>query len=93
MLIICSALAKCFVTPEIMRWPHMEALYGPHLRETDVFKSEKRWEDLHTRIIEHVSLALHTRHAVTDTELHRTSASSLNTTPVSDWPISPRCST
>ena len=50
-----SALAKCFVTPEIMRWPHMEALYGPHLRETDVFKSDKRWEDLHTRIIEHVS--------------------------------------
>ena len=33
----------------------MEALYGPHLRETDVFKSDKRWGDLHTRIIEHVS--------------------------------------
>jgi 26S proteasome regulatory subunit N5 len=33
----------------------MEALYGSHLRETDVFKDDKRWEDLHTRIIEHVS--------------------------------------
>ncbi|KIP12555.1 hypothetical protein PHLGIDRAFT_97969 [Phlebiopsis gigantea 11061_1 CR5-6] len=52
-LALQNALAKCFVTPEIMRWPHMEALYGPHLRETDVFKSDKRWEDLHTRIIEH----------------------------------------
>ncbi|EKM61277.1 uncharacterized protein PHACADRAFT_247770 [Phanerochaete carnosa HHB-10118-sp] len=52
-LALQCALSKCFVTPEIMRWPHMEALYGPHLRDTDVFKDDKRWEDLHTRIIEH----------------------------------------
>ncbi|KAG5654726.1 hypothetical protein H0H81_007482 [Sphagnurus paluster] len=36
-----------------MRWPGIEAIYGEFLRETPVFKSEKRWEDLHTRVIEH----------------------------------------
>lgn len=38
-----------------MRWPGIEALYGPFLRTTPVFSAEKRWEDLHTRVIEHVS--------------------------------------
>ncbi|EEB93629.1 hypothetical protein MPER_07684, partial [Moniliophthora perniciosa FA553] len=28
-------------------------LYGEFLRQTPVFSIEKRWEDLHTRIIEH----------------------------------------
>ena len=43
-----------------MRWPAIEELYGPILRNTGVFgpkdtDSQKRWEDLHTRVIEHVS--------------------------------------
>jgi 26S proteasome regulatory subunit N5 len=46
---------KCFVTRELMRWPGIEAIYGPFLRTTPVFSSDKRWEDLHTRVIEHVS--------------------------------------
>jgi 26S proteasome regulatory subunit N5 len=46
-------LVKCFVTRELMRWPGIEALYGPSLRKTSVFSNEKRWEDLHTRVIEH----------------------------------------
>ncbi|KAI0361366.1 hypothetical protein OH77DRAFT_1417609 [Trametes cingulata] len=47
------ALVKCFTTPELMRWPGIEAIYGPHLRKTSVFSSDKLWEDLHTRVIEH----------------------------------------
>ncbi|KAH9898160.1 hypothetical protein C8Q73DRAFT_663927 [Cubamyces lactineus] len=47
------ALVKCFTTPELMRWPGIEAIYGPHLRKTQVFSSDKPWEDLHTRVIEH----------------------------------------
>ena len=39
-----------------MRWPGIEALYGKFLQKTPVFSQEKRWEDLHTRVIEHVSL-------------------------------------
>lgn len=46
-------LAKCFVTKELMRWPGVESLYGPHLRPTTIFSSDKIWEDLHTRVIEH----------------------------------------
>ncbi|KAI0785093.1 PCI-domain-containing protein [Abortiporus biennis] len=47
------ALVKCFTTPELMRWPGIEQIYGSHLRKTTIFKSDKLWEDLHTRIIEH----------------------------------------
>ncbi|KJA25803.1 hypothetical protein HYPSUDRAFT_134159 [Hypholoma sublateritium FD-334 SS-4] len=47
------ALVKCFVTTELMRWPGIEALYGGFLRKTPVFSQDKRWEDLHTRIVEH----------------------------------------
>jgi len=36
-----------------MRWPGIETLYGPFLRTTPVFTLNKRWEDLHTRVIEH----------------------------------------
>ena len=50
-----SALVKCFTTPELMRWPGIEQIYGPHLKKTSVFQSPKLWEDLHTRVIEHVS--------------------------------------
>lgn len=52
---LSSALVKCFTTPELMRWPGIESIYGPHLRKTSVFSSDKLWEDLHTRVIEHVS--------------------------------------
>ncbi len=47
---------KCFTTRELMRWPGVEGIYGPTLRNTEVFgkDSGKRWEDLHTRVIEHV---------------------------------------
>ncbi|OCH94729.1 hypothetical protein OBBRIDRAFT_722283 [Obba rivulosa] len=47
------ALVKCFTTTELMRWPGIEDIYGPHLRATSVFSSDKLWEDLHTRVIEH----------------------------------------
>ncbi|KAI6136474.1 hypothetical protein F5141DRAFT_1185436 [Pisolithus sp. B1] len=46
-------LVKSFVTRELMRWPGIEALYGPFLRMTPVFSVAKQWEDLHTRVIEH----------------------------------------
>lgn len=42
-----------------MRWPGIEAIYGATLRGTNVFGPDedgnKRWENLHTRVIEHVS--------------------------------------
>ncbi|KAJ3556058.1 hypothetical protein NM688_g2234 [Phlebia brevispora] len=47
------ALIKCFTTQELMRWPGIQAVYGPHLRKDTLFSSDKLWEDLHTRIIEH----------------------------------------
>ncbi|KAJ3734633.1 hypothetical protein DFJ43DRAFT_1130442 [Lentinula guzmanii] len=46
-------LVKCFVTRELMRWPGIIELYGEFLRATPVFSIEKRWEDMHTRVIEH----------------------------------------
>ncbi|KAJ3574025.1 hypothetical protein NP233_g2049 [Leucocoprinus birnbaumii] len=46
-------LVKCFVTKELMRWPGIQSIYGGFLRKTQVFKAEKQWEDLHTRVIEH----------------------------------------
>lgn len=39
-----------------MRWPGIEAIYGPFLRTTPVFSVAKQWEDLHTRVIEHVRM-------------------------------------
>jgi len=38
-----------------MRWPGIEKIYGQTLRKTPIFSQEKRWEDLHTRVVEHVS--------------------------------------
>ncbi len=32
-------LLKCFTTPELMRWPGIETLYGPMLRETATFNA------------------------------------------------------
>ena len=56
--LLYSNLAKCFVTRELMRWPGIETIYGPSLRVTSVFgdtaEGSKRWDDLHTRVIEHV---------------------------------------
>ncbi|KAF6766592.1 hypothetical protein DFP72DRAFT_867073 [Ephemerocybe angulata] len=46
-------LVKCFTTQELMRWPGIEAIYGKFLRKTPVFAQEKRWEDLHSRVVEH----------------------------------------
>jgi 26S proteasome regulatory subunit N5 len=76
---IFSDLLKCFVTKELMRWPGIEEMYGPTLRQSPVFASsselgkktgtktegkkpeeienpgEWRWEQLHKRVVEHVS--------------------------------------
>lgn len=50
-------LLKCFTTPELMRWPGIDALYSPILRATPTFdKSDEgdyRWEELHSRVVEH----------------------------------------
>ncbi|MCO5589962.1 hypothetical protein L7F22_043931 [Adiantum nelumboides] len=50
-------LLKCFTTPELMRWPGIEGLYSPILRNASTFdKSEEgeyRWEELHKRVVEH----------------------------------------
>lgn len=75
-----SDLLKCFITKELMRWPGIESLYGPTLRQSPVFApgstlgkktgaraeekkpeelanpGEARWEELHKRVIEHVSV-------------------------------------
>jgi 26S proteasome regulatory subunit N5 len=70
-----SNLIQCFTTPELMRWPGIESLYGESLRTTRVFgpkgvagvqgdveedepRGEKRYEDLHARIVEHVRTPL-----------------------------------
>lgn len=49
-----SNLVKSFVTRELMRWPGIESIYGPFLQTTPVFSNAAQWEDLHTRVIEHV---------------------------------------
>jgi len=41
-----------------MRWPGIVDVFGPFLRKTEVFADDKHWEDLHTRVIEHVRLSL-----------------------------------
>ncbi|THH18560.1 hypothetical protein EW146_g2441 [Bondarzewia mesenterica] len=46
-------LLKSFTTPELMRWPGVETIYGPYLRETAIFSQKKHWDDLRTRAIEH----------------------------------------
>lgn len=50
-------LLKCFTTPELMRWPGIDALYNPILRATPTFDKSKegdyRWEELHKRVVEH----------------------------------------
>lgn len=49
-------LLRCFTTPELMRWPGIETLYGPLLRTSPTFSGEEgehRWEQLHKRVVEH----------------------------------------
>ncbi|WRT67748.1 uncharacterized protein IL334_004720 [Kwoniella shivajii] len=46
-------LVKCFVAKELMRWSGIEQLYGPTLRQSPVFASGIRWEELHKRVTEH----------------------------------------
>lgn len=56
-------MLKLFTVHELMRWPEVAKLFGPHLCSTDVFdsapgqspdpKAYKRWEDLRKRVIEH----------------------------------------
>ncbi|TKY90793.1 hypothetical protein EX895_000791 [Sporisorium graminicola] len=56
-------LLKCFTTPELMRWPGIETLYGPLLRKSPTFSAAPtkdsskdgahRWEQLHKRVVEH----------------------------------------
>lgn len=58
-----AELLKLFTVHELMRWPEVAKLFGPHLCSTDVFddkpnqsddiKANKRWEDLRKRVIEH----------------------------------------
>jgi 26S proteasome regulatory subunit N5 len=58
-----AQLLKLFTVHELMRWPEVAKLFGPHLCGTDVFdaapgqstdpKANKRWEDLRKRVIEH----------------------------------------
>lgn len=41
-----------------MRWSGIEGIYGKTLRATTVFEEaegDKRYQDLHTRVMEHVS--------------------------------------
>lgn len=51
------SLLKCFTTPELMRWPGIEALYGDLLKSTPIFagsaEADARWKALHARVVEH----------------------------------------
>ncbi|CAG8605921.1 7977_t:CDS:10 [Paraglomus brasilianum] len=51
-------IIKCFITPELIEWRKMQELYGGALRQSPVFvpndeAGEKRWQELHKRVIEH----------------------------------------
>lgn len=58
-----TQLLKLFTVHELMRWPEVSKIFGPHLCSTDVFdvgpdqsadkKANKRWGDLRNRVIEH----------------------------------------
>ena len=63
-----AQLLKLFTVPELMRWPEVSRIYGPHLCSTDIFdveapgmtttktdahKAHQRWQDLRKRVIEH----------------------------------------
>eukprot|EP01116_Phalansterium_solitarium_P021761 TRINITY_DN6907_c0_g1_i1.p1 TRINITY_DN6907_c0_g1~~TRINITY_DN6907_c0_g1_i1.p1 ORF type:complete len:473 (+),score=77.63 TRINITY_DN6907_c0_g1_i1:93-1421(+) len=48
---------KCFLREELMRWPSVEQLYGPVLRQHSIFaegtESSTLWKDLRNRVVEH----------------------------------------
>ncbi|KAL2016459.1 hypothetical protein VTK56DRAFT_3510 [Thermocarpiscus australiensis] len=58
-----AELLKLFTVHELMRWPEVSKIFGPHLCSTDIFDSAKgqsadekafeRWQDLRKRVIEH----------------------------------------
>ncbi len=60
-----AELLKLFTVHELMRWPEVSRVFGPHLTSTDVFDDEadeddddedkafERWQDLRKRVIEH----------------------------------------
>ncbi|KAJ1792895.1 proteasome regulatory particle subunit [Coemansia sp. RSA 2399] len=55
---LCLQLVKSFTTIELVRWPAVEAVYGPEFRQSDVFSTQtedgnKRWQALRDRVIEH----------------------------------------
>ncbi|ORZ34384.1 hypothetical protein BCR44DRAFT_1436585 [Catenaria anguillulae PL171] len=55
---ILKEFLKLFMTPELMRWPRIEEVYGSLLRATYVFSTDtedgrRRWKDFHHRVIEH----------------------------------------
>ncbi|KAJ2388922.1 proteasome regulatory particle subunit, partial [Coemansia sp. RSA 2559] len=55
---LCLQLVKSFTTIELIRWPAVEAVYGPEFRQSDVFSTQtedgnKRWQALRDRVIEH----------------------------------------
>ncbi|KAK0655847.1 PCI domain-containing protein [Cercophora newfieldiana] len=58
-----AELLKLFTVHELMRWPEVSKLFGPHLCSTEIFdsaegqsgddKAFQRWQDLRKRVIEH----------------------------------------
>ncbi|KAL1862969.1 hypothetical protein VTK73DRAFT_6566 [Phialemonium thermophilum] len=58
-----AELLKLFTVHELMRWPEVSKMFGPHLCATEIFDSDKgqsgdekayqRWQDLRKRVIEH----------------------------------------
>ncbi|KAJ9155325.1 26s proteasome regulatory subunit n5 [Pleurostoma richardsiae] len=58
-----AELLKLFTVQELMRWPEVAKIFGPHLCGTDIFdaqpgqsgdeKAHQRWQDLRKRVIEH----------------------------------------
>ncbi|KAJ3295369.1 26S proteasome non-ATPase regulatory subunit 12 [Borealophlyctis nickersoniae] len=57
-VLLVKEFGRCFVTNELVRWPKIEEVYGAGLRESYVFNpatedGEKRWKELHKRVIEH----------------------------------------
>ncbi|OIW31288.1 hypothetical protein CONLIGDRAFT_308817 [Coniochaeta ligniaria NRRL 30616] len=56
-----AELLKLFTIHELMRWPEVSKMFGPHLCSTEIFDAEpgadekalQRWQDLRKRVIEH----------------------------------------
>ncbi|KAM7209653.1 PCI domain containing protein [Naviculisporaceae sp. PSN 640] len=58
-----AELLKLFTVHELMRWPEVSKIFGPHLCSTEIFdvaegqsaddKAFQRWQDLRKRVIEH----------------------------------------